>query len=340
MRVWDICEHVFVSYVELHCHSAYSFLDGASHPVELAGAAAEQGHSALALTDHDGLHGAMEMAQALKPLGIRPITGAELTLDDGTHLTLLCETREGYTNLCRLITASHWPTRRWAREGWTEGGGRQDPLDGEPSISLEELEQHAAGLVCLSGCARDGAVASRVEAGRHAEAAAVARRLLGIFGPDRFRIELQRPFWRHDRRRNRLLAELAERLGVPAVATGNVHVHARERIALQDAMVAVRLGKTLDETEPLPARQLLARARPARADGRALPRAPGRGGGERPARRAPPLRPHRGPRLPLPRLRGPGAPTRSSPPSAATASRSATGHAARRPPPGSTRSCA
>jgi len=242
---------VFVPYVELHCHSAYSFLDGASHPAELAGAAAEQGHSALALTDHDGLHGAMEMAHALKPLGIRPITGAELTLDDGTHLTLLCETREGYTNLCRALTAAHWPTRRWARQGFAEGGGRQDPLDGEPSLALEALEPHAAGLVCLSGCARSGAVASRVEAGRHAEAAAAARRLLAIFGPDRFRVELQRPFWRHDRRRNRLLAELAGRLGVPTVATGNVHVHERERIALQDAMVAVGLGKTLDETEPL-----------------------------------------------------------------------------------------
>ncbi|HYP48104.1 MAG TPA: DNA polymerase III subunit alpha, partial [Thermoleophilaceae bacterium] len=70
------------------------------------------------------------------------------------------------------------------------------------------------------------------------------------FGPERFRIELQRPFWRHDRRRNRLLAQLAERLEVPCVATGNVHAHARERAALQDAMVAVRLGATLDETEP------------------------------------------------------------------------------------------
>ncbi|HEX5894986.1 MAG TPA: error-prone DNA polymerase [Thermoleophilaceae bacterium] len=239
-----------MSYVELHCHSAYSFLDGASHPAELAGTAAEQGHGALALTDHDGLHGAMEMAHALKPLGVRPITGAEVTLDDGTHLTLLCETREGYTNLCRLLTASHWHTRRWAREGWTEAGRRQDPIDGEPHISLDDVEPLAAGLVCLSGCARDGAVASHVEAGRHAEAAAAARRLLRIFGPEHLRIELQRPFWRHDRRRNRLLSELAERLGVPAVATGNVHVHERDRIALQDAMVAVRLGKTLDETEP------------------------------------------------------------------------------------------
>ena len=249
---------MFVPYVELHCHSAYSFLDGASHPVELAGTAADQGHRALALTDHDGLHGAMEMAQALKPLGVRPITGAELTLDDGTHLTLLCETREGYTNLCRLITAAHWHTRRWAREGWSDptaqvtDGRRpgQDALDEEPSVTLADVERCAEGLVCLSGCARDGAVASRVEAGDHPGAAAAARRLLGIFGPDRLRIELQRPYWRHDRRRNKLLGELAERLGVACVATGNVHAHTRDRIALQDAMVAVRLGATLDETEP------------------------------------------------------------------------------------------
>ena len=245
-------------YVELHCHSAYSFLDGASHPVELAGAAAEQGHSALALTDHDGLHGAMEMAQALAPLGVRHITGAEITLADGSHLTLLCESREGYTNLCRLLTASHWHTRRWAREGWEDPTGQvidgrrpgQDPLDEEPSVTLEDVERNAAGLVCLSGCARDGALAARIEAGDHPGAAAVGRRLLRAFGPERFRVELQRPYWRNDRRRNRLLGELAERLGVPCVATGNVHAHTRDRIPLQDAMVAVRLGATLDETEP------------------------------------------------------------------------------------------
>src|SRR3954471_23879815 len=250
-----MCEHTFVPYVELHCHSAFSFLDGASHPVELAATAAEQGHEALALTDHDGLHGAMEMAQALKPHGVRPITGAELTLDDGSHVTLLCETRRGYSNLCRLITRAHAGTRRWAREGvrWQGPGSPvrpgQDPLDEEPRLSLADLEEHAEGLVCLSGCARDGAVARLVDE-RPAEAAARARRLLRAFGPEGFRIELQRPFWRHDRRRNRLLAELAERLGVPCVATGNVHTHSRERTPLQDAMVAVRLGATLDETEP------------------------------------------------------------------------------------------
>ena len=83
-----MCSHM--PYVELHCHTAYSFLDGASHPQEIAGVATEQGHAALAITDHDGLHGSMEAAQALKPLGVRAITGAEVTMEDGSHLTLLC----------------------------------------------------------------------------------------------------------------------------------------------------------------------------------------------------------------------------------------------------------
>ena len=230
--------YVRVPYVELHCHSAYSFLDGASLPVELVAVAAEQGYPALALTDHDGLHGAMEFAQAAKPLGLRAITGAELTLDDGSHLTLLCEDREGYRNLCRLITRAHEGTRERPAE----------PLP--PSVSLDDVERHAEGLVCLSGCARDGALAGRIERREHAAAAELGRRLLHAFGPERFRVELQRPFARHDRRRNRLLSELAERLGVACVATGNVHAHARSRIPLQDAFVAARLGRTLDESEP------------------------------------------------------------------------------------------
>ena len=226
-------------YVELHCHSAFSFLDGASHPVELAATAAEQGHAALALTDHDGLYGAMELAQAAGPLGVRTIVGAEVTLDDGHHITVLCEDVRGYRNLCRLITRAHEGTRR---------SPAREPL--QPSVSLDEVERHAGGLVCLSGCAREGAMAGRVEGERHAEAAIVGRRLLAAFGPDRFRVELQRPFARHDRRRNRLLAQLAERLSVPCVATGNVHAHHRSRAPLQDAFVAVRGRTTLDESEP------------------------------------------------------------------------------------------
>ncbi len=100
-----------MTYVELHAHSAFSFGDGASLPDELALAAAEQGHGAMALTDHDGIWGSMEFAQACSAQGVRPITGAELTVTDGgirpVHLTLLVEDAGGYSNLCRLITEAH-----------------------------------------------------------------------------------------------------------------------------------------------------------------------------------------------------------------------------------------
>ena len=103
-------------YVELHAHSAYSFLDGASQPEELAVRAAALGYEALALTDHDGVYGSLEFAHAAKAFGVRPITGAEVTLEGGTHVTLLVESRCGYANLCRLLTTAHAGTRRAGRE--------------------------------------------------------------------------------------------------------------------------------------------------------------------------------------------------------------------------------
>src|SRR5215813_6149896 len=101
-----------MTYVELHAHSAYSFLDGASQPEELAARAAELGYEALALTDHDGVYGSLEFAHAAKHLGVRAITGAEVTLDGGgAHVTLLVESARGYANLCRLLTAAPAHTR-------------------------------------------------------------------------------------------------------------------------------------------------------------------------------------------------------------------------------------
>jgi error-prone DNA polymerase len=240
-------------YVELHAHSAFSFLDGASTPLELASAAANLGYEAFALTDHDGVWGSMELVQACKGLGVRAITGAELTVRIGPvapptappagsygHLTLLVQDAGGYRNLCRLLTAAHSHTR--------DSRARSA---GQPWVSLEQMEEHAAGLVCLSGCAGAGMLAAAWERGDAAAGAETARRLLRAFGRDRFRIELQRPYWRRDRSRNRWLAGLAERLGVPGVATGNVHSHARgQRARLQDALVAARLGMTLEESEP------------------------------------------------------------------------------------------
>jgi error-prone DNA polymerase len=237
-------------YVELHAHSAFSFLDGASTPPELASAAAALGYPAFALTDHDGIWGSMEFVQACKEIeacgevALKPITGAEVTVKVSStgyvHLTLLAQDASGYRNLCRLLTAVHSHTR-----------DSRARTAGQPWVSLEQVEEHAAGLVCLSGCAGEGAVPSAWERGDAAAGAAMARRLLGAFGRDRFRVELQRPFWRRDRSRNRWLAGLAERLGVPAVATGNVHSHAKHRAHLQDAFVATRLGMTLEESESL-----------------------------------------------------------------------------------------
>jgi len=228
-------------YVELHAHSAFSFLDGASTPLELAAAAAAHGYPAFALTDHDGLWGSMEFAHACKGLGVRPITGAELTVRSSrnVHVTLLVENKAGYRNLCRLLTLAHAHTR--------DNTGR---VQTRPWATLEQVEEHAEGLVCLSGCARDGAVAGAFERGETAEGEKLARRLLGAFGPDRFRLELQRPYWRRDRARNRWLKLLGERLGVPCVATGNVHSHDRQRGPLQDALVTIGLCETLDESEP------------------------------------------------------------------------------------------
>src|SRR5215204_164196 len=220
-------------YAELHAHSAFSFLDGASLPDELAAAAAELGYSALALTDHNGLSGSMELAQAAGPLGLKAIHGAEVDLDDGRHLTLLVDTQQGWRNLCRILTRAHAHTRE-------TGGFARQATSLPPSTSLEALEEHAAGLVCLSGCTRQGV---------HDEP--TLRRLLSAFGRDNLRVELQRPFQRDDRARNRGLAGLAERLGVAAVATGDVHAHAHARAPLQDAFVALRNHTTLDASEPL-----------------------------------------------------------------------------------------
>ncbi len=217
------------SYVELHCHSAYSFLDGASQPEELVAAAIARGHEVLALTDHDSLSGSMEFAQAARSLGLRAIHGAEVTLDDGRHLTLLVRDADGWRNLCRLLTRAHAHTR---------DGPQRDRT--EPAVSLDDVEAHHEGLVCLSGCARSGI---RDEP--------TMRRLLSAFGRDAFRVELQRPLARHDRALNRGLASLARRLGVATVATGNVHAHSPERAHLQDVFVAIREHTTLDASEPL-----------------------------------------------------------------------------------------
>ena len=217
-------------HVELHAHSAYSFLDGASLPEELAASAAELGYEALALTDHDGLYGSLEFAHAAKAFGLRPITGAEVALTDGSHVTLLVESAQGYANLCRLLTAAHAHTR-------PKEGAELLP----PSLDAALLAQLNDGLVCLSGCARHG-LGLRNPNG----AVALAR----AFGRERFFVELQRPYERGDAGRLAALRHLAETLGVETVATGDSHAHDRRRTSLQDVLVAIRCRTSLDGCEP------------------------------------------------------------------------------------------
>ena len=225
----------------------------------------------------------MEMAQALKPLGVRPITGAEITLDDGSPPYAALSDRTGYTNLCRVITAAHWPTRRWAREGLGEPVAqvyRGDAACAGPA--RRRAERHARGResatprgwsACRLRARRRGGRAGRAR--RAPGAAAVARRLLAAFGPDRFRIELQRPYWRHESASRKLLAELAERLGCR-------RRHRQRRALPRGARahpVAGRHGRGTPgrharRDRAASSRQLVACAGAAGADGPALPRTP------------------------------------------------------------------
>ena len=215
--------------VDLHVHSCYSFLDGASHPEELVRQAKELGYTALALTDHDGLYGALEFAQAAMEAGLTPITGAEVTLEDESHLTLLAETAEGYANLCRLLSIAH------------RGGERR-----QPRLPYAELASHARGLIALSGC-RLGQVPRLLMQGRRAEAERSAGQLREWFGDGCFFLELQLNLAYEDAGRCRALAELGQALRIPLVSTNNTHYHLRERHPLQDTLVAIRHGVSLPD---------------------------------------------------------------------------------------------
>jgi error-prone DNA polymerase len=224
-------------YVELHCHSGFSFLDGASHPKELVMRAAELGYPALALTDHNGLYGSMEFAHAAKRVNLQPITGAEVTLrecfpgfeepDSGHHVTLLAETPQGYANLCRLLTQSHMDSER-----------------GNARLPLPSLLELSEGLILLTGCKKSpvaAALSSSV-----AEAEQMTRQLVNAFEPGSVFVELQDNAVKGDTARNKALARLAGRLGLGVVATGNVHYHHPERHRLQDVLVSIKNRETLD----------------------------------------------------------------------------------------------
>ena len=217
-------------YAELHVKSFYSFGLGASHTHELLSRAGEYGYASLALTDTN-LCGALEFARLANSLGIQPITGGELTLIDGSRLTLLAGTRQGYANICRLFTLANSVDRR------------------EPRLDPAHLGDHADGVILLTG-GRDGPLSRLMQPGRRWE----ARELLGQYrewyGPDAVYVELQQNFLKGDTGRNRELAALALDTGIPLVATNDVHYHSPERYRLQHALVAAKRNTTIDQALP------------------------------------------------------------------------------------------
>src|SRR5437867_9719326 len=190
-------------YAELHCHSAYSFLNGASPPDELLAEAHRLGYPALALTDKNGIYGSLAFAHAAQPLGLQAITGAEVTLTDGSHLVLLAETAQGYTNLCRLLTEAHLGAER---------------LD--PRLPLSALEARHDGLIILSGSRRDGLLPRTLETEGLRAAGKVAERCRVVFGPDRFFVEIQRNRVRGDLAHTTTLHSLVGDVHLGVVATG------------------------------------------------------------------------------------------------------------------------
>ncbi|HXM43576.1 MAG TPA: error-prone DNA polymerase [Bryobacteraceae bacterium] len=195
-------------YVELHARSAFSFLQGASAPEDLVSACADLGIPAMALLDRDGVYGAPRFHMAAKKMGMRAHIGSEITCTNGRRYPLLCENREGYRNLCRLVTRVKLRAKK-----------------GEGAATLEEIAEFAQGLICITPD--------------------IDETLAGIFGKRNLFAELQRHMDRHEEARNQAIVEKARRLGIPLVATNGVcYAQPRQREVL-DVLTCVREKTTL-----------------------------------------------------------------------------------------------
>ena len=235
-----------MGYAELHCHTNFSFLDGASHPEELVDEAVRLGLAGLAVTDHDGLYGIVRFALAARPAGLPTVFGAELGLDDGSHLVVLAEGPVGHARLARAISR-----------------GQLAGAKGAPRFSLAALADDARAAVHLTqgrpAGANDawrvltggapGAVPRALLADGPAAARHTLDRLVDAFGRDRVLVEL----WDHgdplDRHRNDALSRLAGRAGVDVVAANDVRYATPRQRPLATALAAIRAGRSLDEMD-------------------------------------------------------------------------------------------
>ncbi|EHC00034.1 error-prone DNA polymerase [Mycobacteroides abscessus 47J26] len=228
-------------YAELHAHSAFSFLDGASLPEEMAQEAARLGLKALAITDHNGFYGVVRFAEAAKELGLPTVFGAELSLggqgntEESVHLLVLARGQEGYRRLSRQMSAAHL------------SGGTPKDRKGKPRFDIDVLTEAAGGhWHILTGC-RKGQVRRALASGGPAAAERALADLVDRFGADRVSIELSRHGHPDEDERNAHLAALASRFGVGVIATTAAHFATPQRRRLAMAMAAVRARKSLDD---------------------------------------------------------------------------------------------
>jgi error-prone DNA polymerase len=214
-------------YAELHARSAFSFLEGASVPEELAAICSANGMSAMAVLDRDGVYGAPRFYLAAKKSSVKAHIGAEVTSAQGWRYPLLVESREGYQNLCRLITRMKLQARK-----------------GEGHIEREELAALNAGLVCLTG-GEEGPLAAALQEGGVAQGMECVRGLCELFGRANVYVELQRHYGREEEARNQAAVEIARKLSVPLLATNGVcHATPDER-ELLDVFTCIRHHRVL-----------------------------------------------------------------------------------------------
>ena len=231
-----------MSFVHLHVHTEYSLLDGACRIDKIARRAKELGQTALAVTDHGVMYGAVAFYKACKEAGIKPIIGCEVyvapramtdkahgTDNDYSHLILLCRNEQGYRNLCRLVSA-----------GFTEG------FYMKPRIDWALLHKHAEGLICLSGCLA-GEIPQRLIRGDYDGAKARAVELAELFGEDGFYLEIQNHGIPDEARAAEGLIRLHRDTGIPLVVTNDAHYIEKKDAYYQDVLMCIQMGKTVDD---------------------------------------------------------------------------------------------
>ncbi len=225
-------------YVELHARSAFSFLRGASNPEDYAQSCAQWQQRGMALLDIDGVYGAPRFYQAMKKAGHKPFLGAEVNCTDGARYPLLVANRQGYQNLCRMISRMKLRTPKNPKPGR------------EAAVTREELEEFSPGLLCLTG-AEDGPLAQGLRA---KDGSATLERLERIFGAGNVYLEVQRHFDREEEARNQAVIELAQRLHRPLVATNGVCYSLPRHRELLDVFTCLRHHTTLANAGRLLAR--------------------------------------------------------------------------------------